>query len=58
MNGFTDHGLDEGAFKEKGNVVKAFDAFRKEPSTIARRLNFPLDNVILGVPNLFQRTLS
>ena len=30
MNGFADHGLDEGAFGEKGsNIVKAFDAFRK-----------------------------
>ncbi len=29
MNGFADHGLDEGAFGEKtGNIVKAFDAFR------------------------------
>jgi hypothetical protein len=30
MNGFADHGLDEGAFGEKtGNIVKAFDAFRE-----------------------------
>ena len=30
MNGFAEHGLDEGAFGEKtGNIVKAFDAFRK-----------------------------
>ena len=30
MNGFAEHGLDEGAFGEKtGNIVKAFDAFRE-----------------------------
>jgi hypothetical protein len=30
MNGFADHGLDEGAFGEKtGKIVKAFDAFRE-----------------------------
>lgn len=30
MNGFASHGLDEGAFGEKGsNIVQAFDAFRK-----------------------------
>jgi hypothetical protein len=29
MNGFADHGLDEGSFGEKGSVVAAFDAFRK-----------------------------
>ncbi|KAG4031756.1 hypothetical protein MFRU_008g01180 [Monilinia fructicola] len=29
MNGFTDHGLDEAAFGEKGGIVKAFDAFPK-----------------------------
>ena len=30
MNGFAEHGLDEGAFGEKGsNIVQAFDAFRK-----------------------------
>jgi hypothetical protein len=29
MNGFTEHGLDEDAFGEKGNLVSAFDAFRK-----------------------------
>lgn len=28
MNGFSDHGLDEGSFGEKGGIVKAFDAFR------------------------------
>lgn len=28
MNGFADHGLDEGSFGEKGGIVKAFDAFR------------------------------
>lgn len=30
MNGFSDHGLDEGAFGESKatSVVKAFDAFR------------------------------
>jgi hypothetical protein len=33
MNGFANHGLDEGAFGEKGSgsIVKAFDAFRKSP---------------------------
>jgi hypothetical protein len=31
MNGFTQHGLDEDAFGEKkGNIVQAFDAFRKQ----------------------------
>jgi hypothetical protein len=30
MNGFAEHGLDDGAFGEKtGNIVKAFDAFRE-----------------------------
>lgn len=29
MNGFANHGLDEDAFGEKGNIVRAFDAFRK-----------------------------
>ena len=29
MNGFASHGLDEDAFGEKGNIVRAFDAFRK-----------------------------
>lgn len=29
MNGFSDHGLDEGSFGEKGGIVKAFDAFRR-----------------------------
>jgi hypothetical protein len=30
MNGFAEHGLDEDAFGEKkGNIVQAFDAFRK-----------------------------
>jgi hypothetical protein len=30
MNGFSEHGLDEGAFGEKsGNIVQAFDAFRE-----------------------------
>ncbi|KAF5875033.1 putative endoplasmic reticulum-golgi intermediate compartment protein 2 protein [Botrytis fragariae] len=29
MNGFSDHGLDEGSFGEKGGIVKAFDAFPK-----------------------------
>lgn len=30
MNGFSSHGLDEDAFGEKkGNIVQAFDAFRK-----------------------------
>jgi hypothetical protein len=29
MNGFAESGLDEGAFGEKGSIVKAFDAFRK-----------------------------
>jgi hypothetical protein len=29
MNGFAAHGLDEDAFGEKGNLVSAFDAFRK-----------------------------
>jgi hypothetical protein len=30
MNGFAEHGLDEGAFGEKGsNIVQAFDYFRK-----------------------------
>jgi hypothetical protein len=29
MNGFADHGLDEDAFGEKGNLVSAFDAFRE-----------------------------
>lgn len=30
MNGFAEHGLDEGAFGEQtGNIVKAFDAFRE-----------------------------
>jgi len=30
MNGFASHGLDEDAFGEKkGNIVQAFDAFRK-----------------------------
>lgn len=30
MNGFSDRGLDEDAFGEKkGNIVQAFDAFRK-----------------------------
>lgn len=29
MNGFAEHGLDEGAFKEKGSFVQAFDAFRE-----------------------------
>ena len=33
MNGFSEHGLDEGAFGEKGNsIVQAFDAFRKNLS--------------------------
>ncbi|EHK98312.1 putative ER-derived vesicles protein 41 [Glarea lozoyensis 74030] len=27
MNGFSEHGLDEDAFGEKGNLVSAFDAF-------------------------------
>lgn len=32
MNGFSHHGLDEDAFGEKkGNIVQAFDAFRKLP---------------------------
>lgn len=35
MNGFAEHGLDEGAFGEKGsNIVKAFDAFRKCFTTV------------------------
>ena len=30
MNGFSNHDLDEDAFGEKkGNLVQAFDAFRK-----------------------------
>lgn len=29
MNGFADRGLDEDKFGEKGNIVSAFDAFRK-----------------------------
>jgi len=30
MNGLSEHGLDEGAFGDKGmSIVKAFDAFRK-----------------------------
>jgi hypothetical protein len=30
MNGFANHELDEDAFGEKkGNIVQAFDAFRK-----------------------------
>lgn len=30
MNGFANHGLDEDAFGDKsGNLVQAFDAFRK-----------------------------
>jgi hypothetical protein len=33
MNGFASHGLDEDAFAEKGNIVKAFDAFRKPSLT-------------------------
>jgi hypothetical protein len=41
MNGFAEHGLDEGAFGEKtGNIVKAFDAFREfhfiQPSACGR----------------------
>ncbi|CAG8979227.1 hypothetical protein HYALB_00011284 [Hymenoscyphus albidus] len=37
MNGFTDHGLDEDAFGEKGNLVSAFDAFPKsKPQYITR----------------------
>jgi hypothetical protein len=36
MNGFADHGLDEGAFGEKGNnIVQAFDAFRKKFSVFS-----------------------
>lgn len=35
MNGFKDHDLDEDAFGEKsGNIVQAFDAFRKFSSLI------------------------
>ena len=38
MNGFANHGLDEDAFGEKkGNIVQAFDAFRKSPCS--RSLN-------------------
>lgn len=35
MNGFSDHGLDEGAFGESKatSVVKAFDAFRTRHSS-------------------------
>ena len=37
MNGFSDHGLDEDAFGEKkGNLVQAFDAFRKFPLLLAQ----------------------
>ena len=33
MNGFAEHGMDEDAFAEKkGNIVQAFDAFRKAPA--------------------------
>jgi len=43
MNGFANHGLDEDAFGEKkGNIVQAFDAFRKFPcyrSLIKEQLN-------------------
>jgi hypothetical protein len=35
MNGFAEHGLDDGAFGEKtGNIVKAFDAFREFYSSL------------------------
>jgi len=38
MNGFSEHGLDEGAFGEKsGNIVQAFDAFSKaKPQYVTR----------------------
>ena len=41
MNGFADHGLDEGAFGEaKGfSAVKAFDAFRKSPCSFSNCLS-------------------
>lgn len=37
MNGFSDHGLDEGAFGESKatSVVKAFDAFRTSHALLA-----------------------
>jgi len=37
MNGFKEHGLDEGAFGGKGNIVQAFDAFPKaKPQYVTR----------------------
>jgi len=37
MNGFADHGLDEGAFGEKDSFVQAFDAFPKaKPQFVTR----------------------
>jgi hypothetical protein len=46
MNGFADHGLDETAFGEKkGNIVQAFDAFRK---------NFLIFPILLWISSLWQ----
>ena len=49
MNGFAQHGLDEGAFGEKGStIVQAFDAFRKYSHIAFCFLNFlwPIDTTL------------
>ena len=63
MNGFTEHGLDEGAFGEKGNnIVKAFDAFRKNFSICLACIGFsPLSlahlfNIFHVLPRTFRLT--
>jgi hypothetical protein len=46
MNGFASHGLDDDAFGEKrGNIVQAFDAFRKYSclNRIAKSICKPLE---------------
>jgi len=41
MNGFANRGLDEDAFGEKtGNIVQAFDYFRKYFATVTRQLAY------------------
>ena len=43
MNGFSDHGLDEDAFGEKkGNLVQAFDAFRKFSHSLSFTILIPM----------------
>lgn len=47
MNGFANHGLDEDAFGEKrGNIVQAFDAFRKFPWVSCAFDSLSMDNWI------------